>query len=167
MKLKATFRVPRYDITAYQQLLQDRLGRAIADAAAEWLGAVMFLIPVWSGASHGTFKPLASQIGLQLVIAPRAFVNRVSFGEANATGEVTMDAAAGRFTFSYSTTLAHLIYNEFNNANRTPDPTLFARLIQPGPYQFQAAGEQVFREFAESVRLPDPTKAMTVRTVRA
>jgi len=167
MKLFATFRAPRYNIVEYERLLQDRLGRAIAEAAAEWLGATMSLIPVWSGASHGTFRPLASKLGLQLVITPRAFVNRIGFGEANATGEVTADAAAGRFTFSYSTTLAHLIYNEFNNANITPDPTLFARLLQPGPYRFQEAGEKAFRDFAAGVTLPDPSSTIQVRTVRA
>ena len=167
MKLNANFRVPRYSLERYQQLLKDQLGQAIADAAAEWLGATVSLIPVWSGASRGTFRPLASKIGLQILILPRAFVERIGFGESNATGEVTIDPSAGRFTFTYATTLAHLIYNEFSNANVTPDPTLFARLLHPGPYRFQAAGEKAFREFSRSVRLPDPSPALIIRTVRA
>ncbi len=166
MKIKAKFRVPHIDRSVYAQKLTDRLGRAIANAAAEWLGAVMFLIPVWSGASHGTFKPLASALGLQLSISPRV-ESRIGFGTTQATGAVTADADAGRFTFSYSTTLAHLIYNEFNNANATPDPTLIWGLITPGPYHFQEAGQHVFREFAAGVRLPDPFKATITREVRA
>ncbi len=167
MKLNATFRVPRYSLERYQELLKEHLGRAIAQAAAEWLGATVPLIPVWSGASRGTFLPLASRLGLTIAISPRAFVDRVRFGESQATGEITADAAAGRFTFTYSTSLAHLVYNEFNNANETPDPTLFARLLQPGPYQFQVAGERAFRDFAEGVRLPDPSPAIVIRTIRA
>lgn len=167
MKLKAFFRVPSISRDRYLQLMRDQLGQAIADAAAEWLGATVPLIPVWSGASRGTFRPLASKIGLQILILPRAFTERISFGEHNATGDVTIDAAAGRFTFSYSTTLAHLIYNEFNNANETPDPTLLFKLINPGPYNFQQVGEKAFREFAKGVRLPDPTPALIIRTIRA
>ena len=167
MRLNGTFISPRYDIARYEQMLQERLGRAIADAAAEWMGATTALIPVWSGASLATFQPLASRLGIPLSIAPHAFVNRVSFGEASATGEIETDARAGRFTFSYSTTLAHFIWNEFHNANTTPDPTLFARLLQPGPYRFQAAGEKAFRDFAAGVTLPDPSLTIQVRTVRA
>jgi hypothetical protein len=167
MNLSGLFRVPTYNVSRYQQMLQEHLGRALADAAGEWLGATTALIPVWSGASQGTFLPLASRLGLQLTIAPRAFNTRVSFGESNATGDLHIDASAGLFTFSYSTTLAHLIYNEFSNANITPDPTLFARLLQPGPYRFQDAGEKAFREFAKGVRLPDPSTTITIRTIRA
>lgn len=167
MKITGTFRVPRYSIDEYQRLMKDQLGQAIAEAAAEWLGATVPLIPVWSGASRGTFRPLASKIGLQILILPRAFVERIGFGESQATGQVTIDPSAGRFTFSYSTTLAHLVYNEFNNANVSPDPTLFARLLNPGPYRFQEAGEKAFREFAQSVRLPDPSPALIIRPIRA
>lgn len=166
MKLNARFQVPRYSVDRYLDLMKDQLGQAITDAAIEWLSTVITLIPLWSGASLATFKPLASKISLPLVISPRAFVDRVSFGESNATGDVIVDPSAGRFTFTYSTTLAHLIYNEFNNANETPDPTLFARLLNPGPYRFQDAGEKAFRDFAKGVRLPDPTPALIIRTIR-
>lgn len=166
MKLNATFRVPRYSLQRYQELLREKLGQALADSIHEWLGATALLIPVWSGASRATFRPLASKIGLQILISPRAFVDRTALGESNATGEVVSDPVAGRFSFTYSTTLAHLVYNEFNNANQSPDPTLFARLRNPGPYNFQESGQKAFREFAATVRLPDPSPAIVIRTIR-
>jgi len=166
MKLTATFRVPHYNMIAYRDALKEHLGEAIAQAVFVWLDAVVPIVPVWSGASRATFRPLASQIGMNIAISPRAFVSRMFLGESQSTGEVNVDPQAGLFTFQYSTSLAHLIYNEFNNANASPDPTLFARLLQPGPYKFQEKGERAFKEFAAGVRLPNPNRALTVRTVR-
>ena len=162
MKFKGTLRVPRVNFSAYRQALQEHLGDAIARAAVQWLGATTAEIPVWSGASLATFIPLASEIGFSLAASPLAGVpDRVNLGLSNATGEVIADASKGVFRFRYSTSLAHLIYNEFNNANISPDPTLFARLIKPGPYDFQKKGEEAFRKEAESVRLPAPTFSIT------
>lgn len=164
MRIKATFRVPRVDFSKYRQALQETLGDAIAHAALEWLGATTALIPVWSGASLATFMPLASQIGFQLAVTPIAWKDRVSIGLQNATGTLTADSSKGQFEFSYSTTLPWLIYNEFNNANITPDPTLFDRLLNPGPYHFQERGLETWKKFAEGVRLPAPTfKTTTIR----
>lgn len=167
MKLSATFRVPQYNINAYRAALKERLGEAIAQAVFIWLDTVMPIIPVWSGASRATLRPLASQIGMNIALSPRAFINRESLGEASSTGKLNVDENAGIYSFSYSTSLEHLIYNEFNDANRFPDPTLFARLLQPGPYNFQEKGAAAFEKFAAGVRLPDPNRSLTVRIVRA
>lgn len=161
MKIKATFRAARIDFSAYRKALQERLGDMLALAAFEWLAATTATIPVWSGASMATFQPLASQISFNLSINPVSFADRISLGLSNATGTFVADAASGKFEFSYSTSLAHLIYNEFNNANISPDPTLFARLIKPGPYQFQIKGADAFRKVAQDVELPAPTYKLT------
>jgi hypothetical protein len=156
MKLTATYIAPRVNLEAYRRALQETLGDAIARAAAEWLNATTGAIPVWSGASLATFLPLASELSFPLSIAPTSFVSRINLGLSNATGEVETNAQTGRYTFTYGTTLKHLIYNEFNNANVTPDPSLFARLISPGPYQFQQKGKAAFEKAANGVQLPAP-----------
>ena len=164
MKIKATFRVPRVDLTRYREALNQSLGEAIAQAAFAWLGATTAAIPVWSGASLATFQPLASELGIALSIAPVSFVDRISLGLSKAEGSVTVDSTKGKYEFSYSTSLEHLIYNEFNNANISPDPTLFSRLITPGPYEFQKKGLDAFEKVARDVRLPAPT--YSIKTIR-
>lgn len=164
MKISATFRVPRVDFVKYKRALQETLGDAIAHAAFEWLGATTTIIPVWSGASRATFMPLASQIGFQLSVQPIAWKDRVDIGLSNATGSLTADSEKGQFSFTYSTTLPWLIYNEFNNANITPDPTLFSRLLQPGPYHFQERGLEAWKQVSADVRLPAPAfKTTTIK----
>lgn len=166
MKFTATFIAPRVNFAAYRRALQEVFGDAIARAAAEWLNATVAEIPTWSGASLATFRPLASQVGFPLSVAPVSFVSRVNLGLSNATGEIETDAQKGRFTFTYGTTLPHLIYNEFNNANITPDPSLFARLLNPGPYQFQEKGKAAFLRAAEGVDLPPPIYILNKYVVR-
>lgn len=164
MKITATFRAPRVDFAQYHKALQNVLGEAITQAAFQWLGATTAVIPVWSGASLATFMPLASAIGFSLSVSPASRLNRVDLGLSNATGSLTTDASKGKFEFSYGTTLAHLIYNEANNANISPDPTLFSKLIDPGPYHFQEKGVAAFKQSIASVQLPDPKlKFTTIR----
>lgn len=164
MRIKATFRIPRVDFGKYLAALKERLGDAIAHAAFEWLGATTSVIPVWSGASLATFLPLASQVGLSILVSPVAS-SRIDLGLSNATGEVKADADKGRFEFSYSTSLAHLIYNEANNANISPDPTLFSKLKQPGPYHFQEKGKAAVKRVFDDVRLPSPVFKTTTLKV--
>jgi hypothetical protein len=164
MKFKATFQTVRVDFSRYHRALQEALGDAIAQAAFQWLGATTAAIPVWSGASLATFLPLASATGFSLSVSPVSFKDRISLGLRNASGSITADASTGKFEFEYSTTLEHLIYNEFNNANITPDPSLFARLLTPGPYHFQEKGQEAFRKAVQDVRLPEPI--YTIKTLR-
>jgi hypothetical protein len=109
--------------------------------------------------------PLASEAEFSLSASPRAGVpDRVSLGLNNSTGDIVVEDSSARFT--YATSLAHLIYNEFNNANISPDPTLFAKLLRPGPYKFQEKGREAFLKEAQTVRLPDPIYKVTSLHVR-
>lgn len=167
MKLKATLPTPRLDLSSYLTELNEILSDAIALAAFEWVNAATAEIPVWSGASHATFLKLASTVGLTISIdnaanAPR----RVSYGLANSKGEMNIDAAKGRFEFMYQTSLKHLVYNEYNNANISPDPGLLSQLINPGPYGFQNTAREAFLRSIRSVSLPGLKKHIRVTIVR-
>ncbi len=165
MKFKGTLKSFRIDRQAYKQRLHEHLSKEIAHAAFLWLNAVLTQIPVWSGASHATFLRLARAVGYQLTIQPKV-VSRISYGQRHGDGEVVADPEKGLYTFNYSASLPHLVHNEFQNANVIPDPTLFYRLIQPGPYGFQAIGAKVFEKYAKQARLPDPWESLKIKTHR-
>ncbi len=165
MKLKGTFEIPRVNFHRFREALHERLSDAIARAAFEWIRATAEgtraggpMVPVWSGASRATFSPLASEIGYRLLISPAGNApNRISMGIAAGTGTFTMEPAAGVYDFTYSTTLPHLIINEYYNANEFRDPETgepYFHLRYPGPYHFQEAGQKAFRDYAAQVRLP-------------
>jgi len=163
MKFTARFSMPRIDVAAYRTALARHMSDMIAQAAMAWLEAVLAEIPVWSGASRATFVKLANAIGHSLPVAPAAVnaahglfttrIDRTGMGQTVSDGKVTADKQTGEYSFTYSTTLPWLIWNEYHNANVEPDSTLFYRLIEPGPYNFQVVGARAFLRFADKVDL--------------
>jgi hypothetical protein len=158
MKFTGTLVIPSLDVSGFQQALHKQLTAAIQSAAREWLNATAATIPVWSGASVRTFQELAAAVGFPLAVVPAAGAFTAEGSPGENTGKLTTDSSTGVYEFEYSTTLAHLVYNEYNNANIDPDPGLFFRLRHPGPYGFQERGAAVFTAQAASARLPNPFK---------
>lgn len=161
MKFKPRLRTLSINMAAYKQRLHEVLTKSLADATQEWIKTAVYIIPVWSGASVGTFLPLLEQVqGATLTLSPKpkpGAPNAVQLGKSLSEGTFTADATSGKYTFSYSTDLPHLLYNEYNNANLDPVAAgLFSRLINPGPYHFQEQANRRFQAVASQVRLPNP-----------
>lgn len=162
---------PRVD-PKYKERLKEELEKFLIRGATAWLKAVTVIIPVWSGAAKSTFKHLADSVDYQLRISPKwtgcyrglPRRSRLAIGREDSTGGLDIEEKKGRYFFYYSTSLRHLIFNEFNS-NPQADPAVFADLIKPTPYKFQLAGQQAFESVAQFVRLPRPKiiKGVTIR----
>ena len=134
--------------------------------------AVFKVIGTWGAQKYtvelGTFSELAAEVGFSLQINPTAAGRRLGLGPgagaAQSSGRFGGNIKTGVFTFEYTTTLEHLIFNEFNNANVTIDPKVFASLRNPGPYKFQEKGLLAFLTSVRDARLPRPT--FIVRSTR-
>lgn len=164
MRFKAKLELPKFNRAAYVRAMNAHMTDVIQDAARVWLNAtVASLIPIWSGASAATFLKLARAASFNLTAGPIGGVrSRTAEGSRQSTGNIISGKTA--YWFEYGTTLRHLIFNEFNDANAGGDPAVFARLVNPGPYQFQQAGATAFRSFARTVRLPNPFNYVKVTT---
>lgn len=160
MRFRATFRKPRLQLAKWKRQTEARMLSALKRAATAWLKASTAPIPTWSGASLGTFSELAAEVGFSLNIRPTENGRRLGLGPdagaAASTGRFGGSIQRGVFTFEYTTSLEHLIFNEFNNANITIDPRVFSSLKRPGPYMFQERGRAAFLESIKTVRLPIP-----------
>lgn len=156
MRFTAKLQLPKFDKAGYRRAMNSHMTAVIQDAARLWLNAtVASLIPIWSGASAATFLKLARAASYDLAPAPIGGVqSRTGLGQRESTGNIV--AGRTQYWFEYGTTLRHLIFNEFNDANAGGDPAVFAHLVNPGPYQFQKAGQAAFMSFARTVRLPNP-----------
>jgi hypothetical protein len=163
MKFKVQFVAPRIDVSSYRDALDMALKEAISQALMEWLDRVLEEIPEWSGASRATFSTLAETIGMVIPSVPTASAkvmvgNRVSEGLMSSAGsKLSLNEPPGQYTFTYQSNLPWLVWNEYNNANENPDPTKWpppAKLLKPGPYDFQAKGLMTFIQFSKGVRLP-------------
>lgn len=161
---------------SWMKRLDTRLGEQIEKAAQVWLNAtVMSVIPVWAGSSRGTFIKLAQEVNFPLTItgiksSAGGFIAagkagpRIGFQQSK--GSVSKGDKPGLYTFTYGTTLFHLVYNEFNDANQSPQAArLFAQLKEPGPYNFQEIGKDAFEEYAKNnADLPSPWVRGVLRT---
>lgn len=157
-RITRTLKPLNFDLNAYKRTLEIELKEALARSAFQWLVTATGLIPVWSGASHGTFADLAQAIGFVQSIAPASTApgDQSALGKAVSDGNFVADITSGLFYFSYSTELPHLVYNEYNNANQSPDPTLRHRLLNPGPYNFQIAAREAYEKEIRSFVPPNP-----------
>jgi hypothetical protein len=161
MRFSGTFRRPQLDLARYRAALDKRLTQAIIEAAQIWLNAtVVSLIPIWSGASAATFMRLAAAAKANFLLSPSPVAgapNRVGLGRAHSQGGLSLGVHQGEYLFEYGTSLEHLIENEFK---------AIPRLKRPGPYRFQEAGVNAFQQYARKVRLPNPYKFLTVKTIK-
>lgn len=168
-KLTGALHVIAIDKPRWLRETELRMADLLGQAIAAWLDAATAPIPAWSGASLGTFSKLAAEVGFRLGIAATPNGIRgglgAGAGASASTGSVEISAAKGVYSFEYSTTLRHLIFNEYKNANVTPDPAVFSRLRRPGPYQFQEKGAEAFLAVAKEADLPYP-RLTTKRTIR-
>ncbi len=176
-KVKINFKGMQLSLTAWQKAADVELTKLIKDSARVWLNAtVLSVIPVWSGASRASFLKLARAVSFPLSITGlKATPGQTrgalgpSIGFQQSTGKLVTDAKKGVYTFAYSTSLFHLVFNEFNNANQSPVAgRLYSRLKQPGPYNFQKLGKAAVEEFFAStiVDLPSPWDHVKLTSIR-
>lgn len=179
MKIQCRFKAFQINVDTYKRRLDKLLSKHIEKAAATWLNAtVLLLIPVWSGASRATFLKLAREVNFPLTITgikanpdlissqPDRWGPRAGFQHSK--GSVTKDASIGLFTFTYGTDLFHLVFNEEQNANANPAAgRLFAKLKEPGPYNFQEIGADAFDDYARTqIVMPSPWGSLKTTQIR-
>lgn len=167
MHFKANFQFPKVDMAAFQRALDERLVRATTQGAVVWLTKVIedstprAGMPVWSAASRATFLPLASQVEYGFAHSPVSDApNRIDIGIGASPGDngtFERGETPGVYSLTYSTTLPHLIINEYHNANSFLDKNgdQHFYLTNPGPYHFQEKGKAAFLKHASEVTLPD------------
>ena len=178
MKFTVRFQAPTINVQNWVARLDSRMSKHLDRAATVWLNATVLLaIPVWSGASRATFLKLAREISFPLTITgikdtARGRINSGSAGPRlgfqQSKGEVSKGQVPGVYTFTYGTTLFHLVFNEYNDANANPEAgRLFSRLREPGPYNFQEIGKNAFEDYVKGlVELPSPWKKGSVLKIK-
>jgi hypothetical protein len=171
MRFTSQFAAPRINLDRYRKALDRHMREVIAQALAEWLEAVLREIPVWSGASRATFEHLAQTIGMDVPNVPVVHCpDKIAEGALDGLqSKLELGETAGVYAFTYKTSLPHLVWNEYHNANLDPDPGKFpppAVLKKPGPYEFQAKGAVAFLRFAYNVDLPSVCPFIEAKKVK-
>jgi len=164
--LKGQFQLARIDLKRYKKEWNRELKESNSNAALEWLLAAMSKVPVWSGASISTFKPLANEVGVPVFSGAKPGIrSRENLGVSRSDGSLTESSSELKYGFSYETSLRHLVHNNFFNANSIPDPTLFSKLLNPGPYRFDIIARKAAMNQYKQIKMPNiPIKIKRVRS---
>jgi len=166
-KFTKNFTTVSLQLQAWRAALAESLNLHINQAGIRWLNATAISkIPVWSGASRATFLHLAQELNfpIDIQVSPTAKTPRISLGLANSSGELDDNGNDGIVMMKYSTSLDHLVFNEYNNAN-----AFGHNLKTPGPYKFQDAGADAFNTYLTTHRarfLPNPFKFQSRRKIK-
>lgn len=173
MKIKLKLELIKFSRLRYQEMFEDWMLQTLTVMGAAYLQATAINViagqdgnyRVWSGASAATFLHLADAIKFRVPITGGNSTG-IAYGRRHSGGGVEIGKGIGRFF--YTADLAHLIWNEYHNANVDRDKGIFSQLRHPGPYQFQEQGLAAVRNaMAEhTVGLPDPSLATRVQRVK-
>jgi hypothetical protein len=163
MKFSFNYQTLKFDVEKYKQQIDKYLAEMLAQGALLWLEAATSIVPVWSGASHGTFKKFANAIGHSFVV-PRGipWLEGPGYGEARSNAIIV--SSNGTHTIEYSTSLWYLIYNEYNDAMANPKAAgVYWGLRTPTPYHFQEVAGAAFQQFAQTIVLPSAIDALIIK----
>jgi len=151
------------DTSSWQRVLEAEMEEEIKGLAVVWLKNAILTVPVWSRASHGTFKPLADAVGFIIPSQPLiAKKDRSALGQSVSRGGLELTGST--FHFSYETNLQYLIANETMHVEY-PDHGIFSPqgLRTETPFNFTKTGEELFKREMLKVRLPDPFRFLRTR----
>jgi hypothetical protein len=140
------------------------MNQHLREAVGLWINTAVSLIPVWTGASHATFIKLAGKIGQTFSVGGINMPGFVGPAEGQRASQGRLTTWNGVYVAEYSTTLWHLIYNEYNDGNANKEAAhVYSRLIRPGPYGFQEQANAAFQAYtAANVSLPSPWTYITL-----
>ena len=164
MRFTAKLQKIDFDLKGYLGAMDAKMEEVTKQAARSWLRTVLDISPTWSKASRATFEALARDVGFNVTYGPLV-ARRDRTGLGLRSGRGGYERTADGHYFTYETDLAYLEYNEFNSAVPGPPPRPFGQLRNPTPYRFLEAGENDFRSFARTVKLPDPSLFISGRPI--
>jgi len=151
------------DTSAWQKTLESEMEEEIKALAVVWLKNAILTVPVWSRASHATFKPLADAVGFIIPTRPLiAKKDRSALGQSVSSGGLELTGST--FHFSYDTDLEYLIANETMHVEY-PDHGIFSPqgLRTETPFNFTKTGAELFEREMLKVRLPNPFRFLRTR----
>jgi hypothetical protein len=165
--MKATFDYStiKFSLAAYTKDLNQQMTNQLKEAVGVWISTAVSVIPVWTGASHATFVKLAAKIGQSFSVGGGNIPGvRIGPSEGRSASRGTLTAWGGVWVAEYSTTLWHLIYNEYNDGNLDKlTARVRSHLKKPGPYGFQDKANTAFKAYVDKyVRMPKPWNYITV-----
>ena len=142
-EINGTFQALKVETLKYNKSLDKAMQTQIRQAARAWLRAVILKVPVWTGTSRGTLKPLGAFLKVAVPINP--VVTRPDMGPSVGAGqsEFSFLRKDNTWIFEFDLELVHYVINEYYDVSN------YIHLRTPGPYDSLQAGQAAFQAYIE------------------
>jgi len=132
------------DTDRYTKTLDAMMKVQMRQAAREWLRAVIEKVPVWTGMSRGSLKPLGRFLRVAISIRPVAKRKGMGPGAGEAFQSFSFGVQGTTYSFEFDEGVEHYLINEFHDVSHS------IPLRTPGPYHSFEAGNQAFIRYVEN-----------------
>jgi len=165
MKIKGKLAIRRWSLRNISRTLNKEYEVQHRQAVRAWLREVISRVPVYTGTSKGTFKPLGRYLRVAVPVSPVNTTKKFFYyrgkkyplGLSAAENYFMFQFVSRRtlftysYTFNYDITLPYLVWNDIQ-----PGPSWFP-FKTPPPYHATDAGEEAYSKYLSEVaptRLP-------------
>jgi hypothetical protein len=137
-KFKSELKGFEFQYQPFLKTLDRKIKEQMQEAAKEWVLGVASQVPIYSGMAIGSLLPLARFLKVNIPVNPVA-PSRVDEGAA--LGFFSFDSANMEYTFSFTTDVAHYVFNEVNSNARLKN------LKHPTPWRSFDAGREAWNNY--------------------
>lgn len=149
MRFTGTYTGIKFDLSGYEQQLQDHLIDALHMGAKAWLKAVAGRggrVPLWSGMARASLLEISELIDGTVVLSPLKVPSRIPQGRT--LGKATQKISTSKVDITIETSVPHYTLQEYQRAKTGGSPR--------APWHSLEAGIVAFRLATKDVQLPKP-----------
>lgn len=161
-RVKGFFTTLTLNPQRYTKTLDGIMDVQLRQAARLWLRAVILKVPVWTGTSMGSLKPLGAFLRVAIPISPVAKRSGMGPEVGASKSTFTFGKQGTKYIFEFNEGVLHYTINEFFNVS----PPI--HLKTPGPYDSFKAGNEAFQAYIANElpkRLPRIEEVLTTQRV--
>jgi len=147
MKITGELKALEFDLARYKVEVDNFLTASLHQGIRIWLTAVTGRVPLWSGMARAALLQISQLVNGKVVLSPLQGKSRIPQGASLGHGKVT--TSFPNYSFEVQVEVEHYVIQEDTNVrNKT------GRGSPSAPWRSFDAGEQAFREYVRTLRLP-------------
>lgn len=152
IRMKSKLTTFSIDPGRFTKTLDEAIQVQQRQAARAWLRAIIEKVPVWTGMSRGSFKPLGAYLRVAVPISPVARRSGMGPSAGASKSQFSFTRTGNVWTFAFTEEVAHLLINDAFNVSA------YIHLRTPGPYNAFKAGSDAYQQYIDEnllKRLPN------------
>ena len=140
-KFRGTFTTVNVDVNAYIATLDSFMQEKLEEAARRWVEAATGRVPVWTGMSRASLRPITKLANGTIVISPLQAKSRIPEGER--LGDASLIARFPQYELKISTAVEHFVIQDETKVRRGGSPSAPWKAFEAGNAAMQAVLSEI------------------------